>query len=181
MYGLSHDTSSIPGPPVECAGSAIFGGANTRRTSGLGAPLEPDPDTGAARSGAAPGCGRPGRGNVPARSAARRVALSGPRGGGGAARRPAAEAPETSGHPPGVGHRGDGVWAAAGGVCAVDDPRDHRGNEATRDRRRRGARDGAARCCCMNTRYWWGGVARTSRDPPQEPHYGDEVEGSSHV
>ena len=144
MYGLSHDTSSIPGPPVECAGSAIFGGANTRRTSGLGAPLEPDPDTGAARSGAAPGCGRPGRGNVPARSAARRVALSGPRGGGGAARRPAAEAPETSGHPPGVGHRGDGVWAAAGGVCAVDDPRDHRGNEATRDRRRRGARDGTA-------------------------------------
>ena len=35
--------------------------------------------------------------------------------------------------------------------------------------------------CCMNTRYGWGGVARTSRDPPQEPHYGDEVEGSSHV
>ena len=35
--------------------------------------------------------------------------------------------------------------------------------------------------CCMNTRCGWGGVARTSRDPPQEPHYGDEVEGSSHV
>ena len=35
--------------------------------------------------------------------------------------------------------------------------------------------------CCMNTRYGWGGVARTSRDPPQEPHYGDEVEGSSQV
>ena len=35
--------------------------------------------------------------------------------------------------------------------------------------------------CCMNTRCRWGGVARTSRDPPQEPHYGDEVEGSSHV
>ena len=25
------------------------------------------------------------------------------------------------------------------------------------------------------------GVARTSRDPPQEPHYGDEVKGPSHV
>ena len=35
--------------------------------------------------------------------------------------------------------------------------------------------------CCMNTRCGWGGVARTSRDPPQEPHYGDEVEGSSQV
>ena len=35
--------------------------------------------------------------------------------------------------------------------------------------------------CCMNTRYGWGGVARTSLDPPQEPHYGDEVEGSSQV
>ena len=33
--------------------------------------------------------------------------------------------------------------------------------------------------CCMNTHCGWGGVARTSRDPPQEPHYGDEVEGSS--
>ena len=29
----------------------------------------------------------------------------------------------------------------------------------------------------MNTRYGWGGVARTSLDPPQEPRYGDEVEG----
>ena len=33
----------------------------------------------------------------------------------------------------------------------------------------------------MNTRCGWGDVARTSRDPPQEPHYGDEVEGSSQV
>ena len=29
----------------------------------------------------------------------------------------------------------------------------------------------------MNTRCGWGGVARTSRDTPQEPHYRDEVEG----
>ena len=42
-------------------------------------------------------------------------------------------------------------------------------------------RDGCGRRCCMNTRCGWGGVARPSRDPPQEPHYGDEVEGSSHV
>ena len=35
--------------------------------------------------------------------------------------------------------------------------------------------------CCMNTRCGWGGVARTSLDPPQEPHYGDAVEGSSQV
>ena len=42
-------------------------------------------------------------------------------------------------------------------------------------------RGSAPRRCCMNTRCGWGGVARTSRDPPQEPHYGDEVEGSSHV
>ena len=31
----------------------------------------------------------------------------------------------------------------------------------------------------MNTLCRWGGVARTSLDPPQEPHYGNEVEGSS--
>ena len=37
------------------------------------------------------------------------------------------------------------------------------------------------RRCCMNTRCGWGGVARTSRDPPQEPRYGDEVEGSSQI
>ena len=35
--------------------------------------------------------------------------------------------------------------------------------------------------CCMNTLCRWGGVARTSLDPPQEPHYGNEVESSSHV
>ena len=35
--------------------------------------------------------------------------------------------------------------------------------------------------CCMNTRCEWGGVTRTSLDPPQEPHYRDEVEGPSHV
>ena len=27
----------------------------------------------------------------------------------------------------------------------------------------------------------WGGLTRTSRDPPQEPRYRDEVEGPSHV
>ena len=42
-------------------------------------------------------------------------------------------------------------------------------------------RDAVWRRCCMNTRCGWGGVARPSRDPPQEPHYGDEVEGSSQV
>ena len=35
--------------------------------------------------------------------------------------------------------------------------------------------------CCMNTLWGWGGLARTSRDTPQEPHYRDEVEGSSQV
>ena len=43
------------------------------------------------------------------------------------------------------------------------------------------ARSDATRRCCMNTLCRWGGVARTSLDPPQEPHYGNEVEGSSHV
>ena len=35
--------------------------------------------------------------------------------------------------------------------------------------------------CCMKALRGWGGVARTSLDPPQEPHYRDEVEGPSHV
>ena len=39
----------------------------------------------------------------------------------------------------------------------------------------------AAGRCCMKTLRGWGGVARTSRDPPQEPHYRDAVEGPSHV
>ena len=42
-------------------------------------------------------------------------------------------------------------------------------------------RCGDVRRCCMNTGCGWGGVARPSRDPPQEPHYGDAVEGSSQV
>ena len=48
-------------------------------------------------------------------------------------------------------------------------------------RRRPAGREQPPGRCCMNTRCGWGGVARTSRDPPQEPHYGDEVEGSSQV
>ncbi len=40
---------------------------------------------------------------------------------------------------------------------------------------------GCARRCCMKNHCGWGGVARTSRDPPQEPHYRDAVEGPSHV
>ena len=35
--------------------------------------------------------------------------------------------------------------------------------------------------CCMKTLRGWGGLARTSRDPPQEPHYRNAVEGPSHV
>ena len=35
--------------------------------------------------------------------------------------------------------------------------------------------------CCMNTLWGWESLARTSRDPPQEPHYRDAVEGPSHV
>ena len=37
------------------------------------------------------------------------------------------------------------------------------------------------RRCCMNTLWGWESLARTSRDPPQEPHYRDEVEGPFHV
>ena len=33
----------------------------------------------------------------------------------------------------------------------------------------------------MKTLREWGSLARTSRDPPQEPHYRNEVEGPSHV
>ena len=35
--------------------------------------------------------------------------------------------------------------------------------------------------CCKKTLRGWGGVACTSRDPPQEPHDRDAVEGPSHV
>ena len=42
-------------------------------------------------------------------------------------------------------------------------------------------RRGRPRRCCMKNHCGWGGVARTSRDPPQEPHYRDAVEGPSHV
>ena len=37
------------------------------------------------------------------------------------------------------------------------------------------------RRCCMKTLRGCGGLARISRDPPQEPHYRDAVEGPSHV
>ena len=39
-------------------------------------------------------------------------------------------------------------------------------------------RRGDVRRCCMNTLWGWESLARTSRDPPQEPHYRDAVEGS---
>ena len=41
-------------------------------------------------------------------------------------------------------------------------------------------RHGIPRRCCMKT-LRWGGLARISHDPPQEPHYRDEVEGPSHI
>ena len=40
--------------------------------------------------------------------------------------------------------------------------------------------DGHLGRCCMKT-LRWGGLARISRDSPQDPHYRDEVEGPSHV
>ena len=43
------------------------------------------------------------------------------------------------------------------------------------------APDYTTRRCCMNTLWGWKSLARTSRDPPQEPHYRDAVEGPSHV
>ena len=39
---------------------------------------------------------------------------------------------------------------------------------------------GPSRRCCMKT-LRWSGLARISHDPPQDPHYRDEVEGPSHV
>ena len=42
-------------------------------------------------------------------------------------------------------------------------------------------READTRRCCMKTLRGWGGLACTSRDPPQEPHYRDEVEGPSHI
>ena len=47
--------------------------------------------------------------------------------------------------------------------------------------REKSIRHGHPRRCCMKTLRGWGGVARTSLDAPQEPHYSDEVEGPSHV
>ena len=49
-------------------------------------------------------------------------------------------------------------------------PRDHQPRRLAVSRR-----------CCMKTLRGWGGLACTSRDPPQEPHYRDEVEGPSHI
>ena len=60
-----------------------------------------------------------------------------------------------------------GLWVDPGDVHPAGLQRDHEEDEIRR--------------CCMNTRCGWGGVARPSRDPPQEPHYGDAVEGSSQV
>ena len=45
----------------------------------------------------------------------------------------------------------------------------------------RWVRADTTRRCCMKALRGWGGVARTSLDPPQEPHYWDAVEGSSPV
>ena len=44
-----------------------------------------------------------------------------------------------------------------------------------------GERSGTARRCCMKTLCGWGSLARTSRDPPQESHDRDAVEGPSRL
>ena len=82
-------------------------------------------------------------------------------------------------HAPGLVEMGVGAFAAfatlalqGSAPCAAD---------AAAIGVHRVSRRGVVGRCCMNTRYGWGGVARTSLDPPQEPHYGDEVEGSSQV
>ena len=54
-------------------------------------------------------------------------------------------------------------------ICDVDHGRHHGA-----------ARGGVGGRCCMKT-LRWSGLARISHDPPQDPHYRDEVEGPSHV
>ena len=57
---------------------------------------------------------------------------------------PRPKPPKTAGYASGGGDCGAGLWAAARRLCTVDRPRDHRGNQAPGDRRRRGPRNRAS-------------------------------------
>ena len=72
---------------------------------------------------------RRGRGNVPARGPARRLAVSRARRAGGPDGRSPAEAAEAPRYAPTSGDCRDGLWAAARRICALDDSRDHRGDQ----------------------------------------------------
>jgi len=134
-------SSTLPRPPLECQGSPVPWRPDARRADGLGAYLEADPNTGAASRAVVARRGRRGDRDVPARGSARRLAICGAGRAGGADRRPTPEATEAAGYPPTGGDCGHGVWSTPHWLCAVDGPRNHRGEPATGDCRRRRTRD----------------------------------------
>ena len=76
----------------------------------------------------------------------------------------------------GIARRGPAVGVAVSGSCPPGVVPPVQASRPTAPP----ARPYDAGRCCMKI-CGWGGVARTSLDPPQEPHYRDEVEGPSQV
>lgn len=134
-------TSALPWTPVECPGSPVPGRSDARRARGVGTYVEADPNFGTAARTVVARRGRRGDRDIPARGAARRLAVCRSWRAGGADRRPTAHATEAARYPPASGDCGDGVWPAPPGVCPVDRPRNHRGDPAPGDCGRRGTRD----------------------------------------
>src|SRR6187401_3124547 len=120
MDGFPSPTSTVPKPAPERGRSTRLGQRDGRRPTAAGAAVAAHPYVGTAASGPIADRRSPGGRDVFARSAAGRLAVSGTGAGGGADRRPAAEAAETPGHPAAGGDCGPGVWAAPRRLRALD-------------------------------------------------------------
>ena len=144
MDGFCSSTSTVPRAALERGRSTHFGHRDGRRAAPPGAAVAAHPHVGAAASGAFSDRRGPSGRDVFARSAARRLAVSGAGCGRGADRRPTAEATETAGHTATGGDCRPGVWPAASRLRTLDHPADDRRSRASRDRGRCRSRDGPA-------------------------------------
>jgi hypothetical protein len=144
MDGFSSQTSTVPGAALERGRSTRLGHRDGRRPAAPGATMAAHPHVGVAPSRTVTDRRGPGGGDVFARSAAGRLAVSGAGPGCGADRRPAAEAAEAAGHPAASRNCRPGVWSAPCGLRPMDHSADDRGSDPARDRGRCRPRDGAA-------------------------------------
>ena len=144
MDEFSEQAAAISRPASIQAGSKGFGGEDRGWAARLCSHVASGPDPAATARGSEPDRHGERCRNLSARSAARRVAVSGTWVGGGALRRSAPDAGEVVGRATGIGARCDGLRFTARRLCTLDHPARGRGGETTRDRGASRSRNGAS-------------------------------------